>query len=89
MCMLICIHMLTKRTNILFDESLWRQLVKLSEAKKTSVGALIREAVEEKYQEKVDLERRRQVIENILKIRPKPVKGKIDYKALINAGRKY
>ena len=81
--------MLTKRTNILFDEVLWKQLVKLSETKKTSVGQLIREAVQEKYQAAVDLEKRRQAIENILKIRPKPVKGKIDYKALINAGRKY
>ena len=81
--------MLTKRTNILFDEVLWKQLVKLSETKKTSVGQLIREAVQEKYQAAVDLEKRRQAIDHILKIRPKPVKGKIDYKALINAGRKY
>ena len=81
--------MLTKRTNILFDEVLWKQLVKLSETKKTSVGQLVREAVQEKYQAAVDLEKRRQAIENILKIRPKHVKGKIDYKALINAGRKY
>ena len=81
--------MLTKRTNILFDEVLWKQLVKLSETKKTSVGQLVREAVQEKYQAAVDLEKRRQAIDHILKIRPKPVKGKIDYKALINAGRKY
>lgn len=81
--------MLTKRTNILFDEELWRTLVQLAKLNNTSVGKLIRDAVEEKYAKAADLEQRRQAFEAILKIRPKPVKGKIDYKALINAGRKY
>lgn len=81
--------MLTKRTNILFNEELWGILVKIAQVNDTSVGELIRQAVSEKYQETVNLEKRRQAIENILKIRPKPIKGKIDYKALINAGRKY
>lgn len=68
--MLMC--MLTKRTNILFDEKLWEILTRLAQEKKTSVGDLVRKAVEA-----------------ILRHRPTPVKGKIDYKALINAGRKY
>ncbi len=80
--------MLNKRTNILFDEKLWNKLVKLAAAKNTSVGELVRTAVEEKYIEEEILRKRRQAFENILKLRPKPFKGKIDYKKLINEGRK-
>lgn len=80
--------MLTKRTNILFDESLWRELADLAKSKGTSVGNLIRIAVEEKYTNESDLESRRKTIEDIEKIRPH-FKGKLDYKALINHGRKY
>ena len=85
--MLMCIHMLTKRTQILFDEELWKQLVKISVVKKTSIGQLIREAVEEKYQKKLKLSERKALLERIEKIRPH-FKGRIDYKELINYGRK-
>lgn len=81
--------MLNKRAHILFDEEMWRKLVSLAAAQNASIGELIRDAVQEKYDYKVDLERRRQAVDAILKIRPKPFKGRIDYKALINAGRKY
>jgi len=37
--------MLTKRTNILFDQEIWDFLVVLSKKEKTSVGELIRDAV--------------------------------------------
>lgn len=80
--------MLTKRTNILFDETLWRRLTKLAAAKQMSVSNLIRDAVEEKYAEEAQLEEIRQAIHDIRRIRPR-FKGKIDYKALINYGRKY
>lgn len=79
--------MLTKRTNILFEEKTWKELSMIAKRENTSVGELVRTAVEEKYSEDV-LEKRRLAAEAILKHRPKPVKGRIDYKALINAGRR-
>lgn len=82
--------MLTKRTNILFDEELWKRLTSLAQKRNTSVGELVRIAVKETYDTKDEmLEKRRKAIEETLKYRPKPFKGKIDYKALINAGRKF
>lgn len=80
--------MLTKRTNILFSEELWKKLLQLAEAKKTSVGEFVRRAVEEKYTKEAEFEQTKQLLERIEKIRPKPFKGAIDYKALINYGRK-
>lgn len=80
--------MLTKRTNILFDENIWKKLTDLAKSQGISVGNLVRKAVEEKYSEKDSLEARKKVIEHIEKIRPH-FKGKLDYKALINHGRKY
>ncbi len=34
----MCIHMLTKRTNILFDEETWKKLAKLAKEEEKSVG---------------------------------------------------
>ena len=41
--------MLTKRAQILFDQNLWNQLVKLAKKQKTSVGTLTRNALEKTY----------------------------------------
>ena len=41
--------MLTKRTNILFDEELWNLLVTLAVKQKTSVGDLVRSAARKVY----------------------------------------
>lgn len=87
MCILMC--MLNKRVQILFEEHVWENLNKLARAKDTSISSLIRDAVEKKYVLEIELEKRRKAVEAILRHRPTPVKGKIDYKALINAGRKY
>lgn len=81
--------MLIKRAHILFDVHLWTILTSLAEAKKTSVAKLVRDAVAEKYTRQDELATRRKAIDNILKHRPTPAKGRIDYKALINAGRRY
>ncbi len=79
--------MLTKRTNILFDERLWRLLTGRARREKTSVGKLVRLAVEKVYgHEEVD--QKNSAFEEILKIR-KISKKPIDYKALINYGRRY
>lgn len=52
--------MLSKRTNILFDQELWSQLVQLAKTKRTSVGELVRSAVKDKYA----AEDRREKVEN-------------------------
>ena len=80
--------MLNKRANILFEEGFWKKLTRLAQVKKTSAGQLIREAVEEKYTQETQMETRKEVLERIEKTRPH-FKGKVDYKALINYGRKY
>lgn len=80
--------MLNKRTNILFDDRLWRKLSSEAKERNVSIGELVRSAVEEKLLEQERLERRKKAVESTLKHRPKPFKGKIDYKALINEGRK-
>lgn len=88
MCMLVCMHMLNVRAQILFDERLWEKLANLAKIKKTSISKLVRDAVEKSYMKNVDVEERRRVIEEIERIRPH-FKGKLDYKAMINYGRKY
>lgn len=80
--------MLTKRTNILFDEKLWKRLSDRAKRERTSVGKLVRMAVEKAYAKDQELEERRRAIDHIRKIR-KHFRGRIDYKELINYGRKY
>ena len=80
--------MLTKRTNILFDENLWQMLTALAKKHNTSAGKLIREAVREKYRKPNSFEKRAKAIETTLQKRLMS-KEKIDYKELINYGRKY
>ncbi len=78
--------MLNKRTNIFFDDELWKKLAVIAEGKKTSVGQLVRTAVAEKYTADIDLAKMRLALESIEKIRPQ-LKGKVDYKELISYGR--
>lgn len=80
--------MLNKRTNILFDENLWKTLTQEASRQGISVGKLVREAVSKMYSRDEELEERQKALEHILKIR-KISKTPIDYKALINHGRKY
>jgi len=80
--------MLTKRANILFEQKQWEELVKLAKAKNTSVGQIVREAVHEKHLNESTKSTRAKAIEWTLKNRVIS-KGKIDYKELINHGRKY
>lgn len=79
--------MLTKRTNILFEEKTWKQLTDLAKKQNTSVGHLVRTAVEKEFSAEQELQARKKALDHIRQIRPKPVRGKIDYKALINEGR--
>ena len=79
--------MLNRRVHVLFDNQLWTMLAGLAEAKKTSVAKLVRDAVKTTYVKDAQLEERRKIIEEIERIRPH-LKGKLDYKAMINYGRK-
>lgn len=67
--MLIYIHMLTKRTNILFDEDIWKELVALAERQNTSVGELIRNAVKKHYMEEGKTEQIRKAVDSIHRFR--------------------
>lgn len=80
--------MLTKRTNILLEEDLWKQLERVAHEQNMSVSQFIREAINIKLDEKKKLKQTQKAIDEIRKIRPH-FKGKLDYKALINYGRKY
>ena len=80
--------MLNVRAQILFDERLWEKLSNLSKVKKISISKLVRDAMKKSYTKDVELEQRRRAIEEIERIRPH-FKGKLDYKAMINYGRKY
>lgn len=79
--------MLTKRTNILFSKRMWQELAVLARKQETSAADLIRNAVEVSYFSDKRDERIGQAYESILKNR-KRASGKIDYKALINDGRR-
>ena len=80
--------MLTKRTNILFDNDLWELLTSVAKKERSSVGEVVRRAVSKVYKTDNVIERKRQAFDTIKKIRVKQ-KGVLDYKALINEGRKY
>lgn len=80
--------MLTKRTQILFDEKLWKRLVILAKKHNTSIGELTRKAIKQTYFSKNVVDQRKAAFEHILKIR-RISKTPVDYKELINAGRKH
>ncbi|MBI1961213.1 MAG: hypothetical protein HYS45_00755 [Parcubacteria group bacterium] len=78
--------MLTKRTNILFSGETWTKLERLARTRGSSVGELVRNAVHESYFDDTR-ERAKEAYESILRNR-KRVSGTLDYKALINEGRR-
>lgn len=82
--------MLSKRTNILFDEKMWDTLTQEAKRQKKSVGAVVRYAIERTYVSQEQLKERRDAIDSILKTRKyiKPIKPS-EIKELINYGRKY
>lgn len=86
--MLMCMCMLNKRTHVLLNHDLWNKLNQLAKSQSSSAGQVIRDAIQEKYESEKMLEQRKVAVENTLRDRPKPFQGRIDYKALINAGRK-
>lgn len=84
----IHIHMLDKRTNILFEEQLFNHLVNLASEKNTSVGNLVRQAVVRVYFYKGN-KKRVDAVSEILRLRKKvpPIKNS-EIKDFIEYGRK-
>ena len=80
--------MLNKRTNILFDDKLWQNLNEKARVDKTSIGELVRKAVTKAYFTGQEINTIKATVDNIKKIR-KTFKGHLDYKELINYGRKH
>lgn len=81
------VHMLTKRTNILFDEETWSALEFAAKLQKTSVGALVRQAVKQLLNGQAKRERITQAHQEILDSRPAPRSGKTDYQELVDERR--
>lgn len=79
--------MLTKRTNILFDQETWKLLKLVAKQRKLSIGETIRQAVKKTYLEDKKTTQTEKAHQAILKHRKKF--KKLNYKQLINAGRKY
>ena len=80
--------MLTKRTNILLDNELWDLLTSVAKREKSSVGEVVRRAISKVYKDSDLVGRKKKAFETIRKFRVKQ-KGIVDYKSLINEGRKY
>ena len=78
---------------MLFEESDLLSLAKIARGEDASVGELVRKAVKQVYFDGADdiLLKRRQVYDEMMELRKKigVSKRKIDYKELINYGRKW
>lgn len=79
--------MLSTRINVMFDKKTWNRLKTIAKKQNATTSELVRKAVQNQYLSS-EAKERRAAIQKILEIRPKPVSGKIDYKELINDGRK-
>ena len=64
--------MLSKRTNILFDQKMWQKLSQIAQKHNTSVGNLTREAIAKTYfpqDSQSEQEKRKEAVKTIRKIR--------------------
>lgn len=82
--------MLNYRTNILLDKERQQLLLDIAKREKTSIGELIRRAIDRVYKksDEEEIKRRTHVVNEILKLRKKikPLKG-ITARELIEYGR--
>jgi hypothetical protein len=82
--------MLTKRTNILFNEELFNHLVALANKNSTSVGDLVRKAVVKVYWKPKQNQEKIKLFKEIIRL--KKGLGRISTKEIkdtINYGRRY
>lgn len=86
-------HMaLSKRTHIMLDPQMFEWLKNKAETKKVTMGSLVRDYLEEKFQTETDSLTRDRTLwwKRIQKLRTKhQFTEPIDFKELINHGRKY
>ena len=80
--------MLIKRTNILFEEETWKMLTRLAIEKQVSASELIRKAIKGTYFSEGEKMNNEKIFNQIVSLRKK-LKGKIDYRKLIEDGRKH
>lgn len=83
--------MLNKRTNLLLEKKDYSLLQIIAEKEGASVGELIRRAISKTYKQKAKSEAkaREKIVAEIFALRQKTKAKKINYKALIEYGRKY
>lgn len=81
--------MLTRRTNVLFDEADYATLLMYSRERNKTIGELVRQAVKKTYKVKKTLTANEKAYRMIEKATKGLDFSGIDYKALINYGRKY
>lgn len=82
--------LLTKRTNVLFDEYDYATLASLSRKKNKTIGELVRLAVKKTYKiNKGALTANEKAFRKIKSITKGLDFSGIDYKVLVNYGRKY
>jgi len=80
--------MLTKRTNLLLTETDYALLSHLAEKEKKSMGELIRRAIRAFYDYQA-VNSRRQILKEIENLSTQAKTKGIDYKKLVENGRKY
>lgn len=81
--------MLTKRVNFLFEEETYKMLQERAEFEKLSIGELVRKAVKKTYIDKDSAKLKKIQAAHKWILANRKVQKSIDYKALINDGRKY
>lgn len=82
-------HMLTKRTNILFDELTWQALQEVSSARQVSVGQLVRDAVKKLYLLESPSQHRQNLLTEINRLNSTVDTHKINYQGLISHDRRF
>ena len=83
--------MLTRRTNVLFDEADYANLLMHSRERNKTIGELVRQAVKRTYKVK-KMDNREKILLKKIKEGWKFLKNPeipVDYKALVEYGRKY
>ncbi len=79
--------MLTRRTNVLLTEQDYSTLSFLATKHKKTIAALIREALRQTYQTRPN--HRQELLQNLETLSAKVDTKNIDYKALVEHGRRY
>lgn len=83
--------MLTRRTNVLFEEADYATLLFMSREKNKTIGELVRQAVKKTYKVK-KIDNREKILLKKIKEGWRFLKNPetpVDYKALVEYGRKY